>query len=435
MMTSTRRFRDLPLFLKGLLVLAVPLLALFVAGGILSWPQRQGRELSWLGLAAVALGFAGGILANGFVASGLVRRMEEMKGEARRIARREAVPGGDGGADEVGQLDRLLREAARSLAEREEALERSRAALAADNRQLLLQSEEAERASRMKSEFLSNMSHELRTPLNGIIGFAELLQDGKAGPVSAKQASYLGYVLTSGRHLVELINSVLDLAKVEAGKMEFFPSAVDLGQTVAEVTGILRAAAVRKRIEVVTEVDPAVGTVFTDPGKLKQVLYNFLSNALKFTPEAGRVSLAVLSLGDGRFGIEVEDSGPGVPAEERNRLFVPFQQLGASRGRKEPGTGLGLALTRRIVEAQGGRVGMRQGAGTGAVFFAVLPIRSVAVEALATAAEDTAAPAVEIPAAPVVLVVEDDPVERAWLDQSLRGAGYRVECAASAAEA
>ena len=228
-------------------------------------------------------------------------------------------------------------------------------------------------ANRLKSEFLANMSHELRTPLNAIIGFADLMFRGKVGPVSDDHKEYLGDILNSSRHLLQLINDVLDLAKVESGKMEFRPEPVDLGAIVAEVRDILRGLAAGKRIRVATHVDSSVAAAVLDPSKLKQVLYNYLSNALKFTPDEGRVALRVARADDDRVRIEVEDTGIGIRREDTHRLFVEFQQLDAGTAKKYAGTGLGLALTKRIVEAQGGRVGVESEAGAGSTFWAVLP--------------------------------------------------------------
>ena len=237
---------------------------------------------------------------------------------------------------------------------------------------------QAREASRLKSEFLANMSHELRTPLNAILGFTEMMHDGKVGPVSADQKEFLADVLTSSRHLLQLINDVLDLAKVESGKMEFRPEAVDVGKVAGEVRDILRSLAGSKRIPVELLVAPGLGTVVIDAGKLKQVLYNYLSNTLKFTDEGGRVTVRVGPEGDDRFRLEVEDSGIGIEPEDLGRLFVEFHQLDASSSKKYAGTGLGLALTRRIVEAQGGQVGATSAPGRGSTFFAVLPRRPIA---------------------------------------------------------
>jgi PAS domain S-box-containing protein len=283
-------------------------------------------------------------------------------------------------------------------------------------------------ASRLKSEFLANMSHELRTPLNAIIGFAELMHDGKVGPVAPDQKEYLGDILTSSRHLLGLINDVLDLSKIEAGKMEFLPEPVDLGKIAAEVRDILRSLAASRRIAIAIEVDPAASEAVADPAKLKQVLYNYLSNALKFTPEDGRVTLRFAPQGGEHFRLEVEDTGIGIRPEDLGRLFVEFQQLDVGAAKKYGGTGLGLALTRRIVEAQGGRVGVDSTPGRGSRFFAVLP------RAASPAAPLAPAPPPH-PDAPCVLVIEDDGRDRAWLVRELAAAGFAVEAAATGGEA
>jgi PAS domain S-box-containing protein len=228
-------------------------------------------------------------------------------------------------------------------------------------------------ASRMKSEFLANMSHELRTPLNAVIGFAELLHDGKAGAVSADQKEYLGDILTSAQHLLQLINDVLDLAKVEAGKMTFRMEPIDPARLAAEVRDTLRSLVGEKRMSIQLEVAPDFGDVVADAAKLRQILYNYLSNALKFTPDGGRVVVSITAEGRDHFRIAVADTGIGIRAEDLGRLFVEFQQLDGSAAKEYAGTGLGLALTKRIVEAQGGRVGVTSQPGKGSTFFAVLP--------------------------------------------------------------
>ena len=303
--------------------------------------------------------------------------------------------------------------------------------------QLLKKNEELEEqylrvqeANRLKSEFLANMSHELRTPLNSIIGFTELMHDGKVGPLNADQKEYMGDILTSSRHLLQLINDVLDLSKVESGKMEFRPEPVELGRLIGEVRDILRSIAGNKHIAITSEVVPALGQVMIDPAKLKQVLYNYLSNALKFTPDEGRVTVRVKPEGADFFRLEVEDTGIGIRQEDFGRLFAEFQQLDASAAKKYPGTGLGLALTKRLVEAQGGTVGVRSTFGKGSTFFAVLPrlARAVAQPAPRTG------PAPQ-PGAPKVLVVDDDVKDRIWLAQTIGEAGFHVETASTGAEA
>jgi protein-histidine pros-kinase len=231
----------------------------------------------------------------------------------------------------------------------------------------------AEEANRLKSEFLANMSHELRTPLNGIIGFADLMASGKVGPVSAEHQEYLGDILVSGRHLLQLINDILDLAKVEAGRMEFHPETVPLPDLVRETCSSVGSIAEGRKIAITTAIATNLGAIEADPARLRQVLYNFLSNAIKFSPVGGTVAVRIS--GDGRegFRIDVEDQGIGIKPEDLGRIFGEFTQLDAGPARRQQGTGLGLALTRRLVEAQGGRVGVTSEPGRGSVFTAFLP--------------------------------------------------------------
>jgi PAS domain S-box-containing protein len=254
------------------------------------------------------------------------------------------------------------------------------------NEELEEQSRRVQEANRLKSEFLANMSHELRTPLNAVIGFAEIIHDGKAGAVNPEQKEYLADVLTSSQHLLRLINDVLDLAKIESGKMEFLPEPVDIARLVNEVRDVLRTLAATRRISIRIDIAADVPPISSDPSKLKQVLYNYLSNALKFTPEGGRVDVRVRRESERTFRLEVEDTGIGILAADVSRLFTEFQQLDASASKKYAGTGLGLALTRRIVETQGGSVGVSSTPGVGSVFFAILPLQLVTVDAQATGA-------------------------------------------------
>jgi len=233
--------------------------------------------------------------------------------------------------------------------------------------------EEAEEANRLKSEFLANMSHELRTPLNSVIGFSEIIHDSKAGPVTADQKEYLGDILGSANHLLRLINDILDLAKIEAGKIQFHPERVMLEELTQEVCSSLRTAADDKKIVMSVDIDPTLGALQSDPGRLKQVLYNYLSNALKFTPDGGKVQVRGRPEGKDYFHVSVEDTGLGILPTDLRRLFVAFQQLDASSSKKFQGTGLGLALTKKIIEAQGGHVGVDSTPGKGTIFYAVLP--------------------------------------------------------------
>jgi signal transduction histidine kinase/DNA-binding response OmpR family regulator len=316
----------------------------------------------------------------------------------------------------------------RNLAERKKAEEE----LQDKNAELEKQSRRIEEANRLKSEFLANMSHELRTPLNAITGFSELMFDGKVGPVSPQQKECLDDILSSGKHLLGLINDVLDLAKIESGKMEFCPEPVRVEKLIGEARDILRAIAASKRIELRVEIEPGIGQVVTDPAKLKQVLYNYLSNALKFTPENGKVSLRAKPEGSDAFRVEVEDNGIGIRQEDIEKLFVEFQQLDSSMAKRSQGTGLGLALCKRIVEAQGGSVGVQSIPGKGSTFYAVLP--RVPAQG-ATVESETTGLASAKSDAPTILVIEDDEKERSWLSRMLAQTGYRVETAATGAEA
>jgi PAS domain S-box-containing protein len=228
-------------------------------------------------------------------------------------------------------------------------------------------------ASKMKSEFLANMSHELRTPLNGIIGFTEMLHDEVVGPVPPEHKEYLADILASAKHLLQLINDILDLSKIEAGKMEFQPEDIDLSDIVGEVCTILKSLSEKKQLRLEVELDSQSRLVHLDPRKLKQVLYNYLSNAIKFTPEGGKIQIRTRREDMETFRIEVADTGIGIKPEALKDLFVEFQQLDSSASKRYQGTGLGLALTKRIVETQGGSVGVESTEGQGSTFHAILP--------------------------------------------------------------
>jgi signal transduction histidine kinase len=229
------------------------------------------------------------------------------------------------------------------------------------------------KADRLKSEFLANMSHELRTPLNGIIGFSEFLVDGKPGGLNPKQAEYITDILNNGRHLLQLINDVLDLSKVEAGKMELNPAPFAVEKAISEACAVVKAMAQKKRIQIQATVAAELGTVTLDEGKFKQVLYNLLSNAVKFTNEGGRVEIAARRDGD-RFQVQVRDTGIGIRREDFERLFLEFSQLDSGAGRRFEGTGLGLALTKKIVEILGGEISVASEEGKGSTFTVAMPM-------------------------------------------------------------
>jgi len=311
-------------------------------------------------------------------------------------------------------------------------LKRLRNELQEKNRALEEQYQIVQDANRLKSEFLANMSHELRTPLNAIIGFSQMMHDGKVGAVSADHKEYLGDILASGRRLLELINDVLDVARLESGKMEFHPEAVQLSQLIEQVRVLLNKGAVSKRLSIETAVAPQVDNLLIDPAKFKQVLYNYLSNAIKFTPAGGRIAIRVYATENDHFRLEVQDSGIGIPPERFGELFTEFKQLEGGLNKRHQGTGLGLALTKKIVEAQNGRVGVENGAGQGCVFYAILPM--VAGGAATSTKADISATAVP-PGVSPVLVIANNENDLRWLSNALTQSGYFVDSAKSAAEA
>jgi protein-histidine pros-kinase len=254
----------------------------------------------------------------------------------------------------------------RDLTERKVQEELRRAELREQNRRI-------QEATRLKSEFLANMSHELRTPLNGIIGFSELLFDEKPGPLNAKQKEYLQDVLNSGRHLLQLINDVLDLAKIEAGRMNLIIEEFSLSGLLDEVCAVITPSLRAKGLRFDRTVAPDLPQVTLDQQKVKQIMYNLLSNAVKFTGEGGTVRLAARLADDDDVRIEVGDTGIGIRAEDLAKLFVEFQQIHGGADRRYQGTGLGLALTRRIVGLLCGRIEVSSEAGKGSSFRVFLP--------------------------------------------------------------
>jgi signal transduction histidine kinase len=234
--------------------------------------------------------------------------------------------------------------------------------------------QQIEAASRHKSEFLANMSHELRTPLNAIIGFSEVLLERMFGELNPKQEEYLKDVLSSGRHLLSLINDILDLSKVEAGKMELELSAFNLPVSLEGCLTLVRERATRHGIGLGLTVDERVGDVVADERKVRQVVLNLLSNAVKFTPEGGRITVEVTQ-GEGEVEIAVSDTGVGIAPEDQAAVFEEFRQVGSDQSRKSEGTGLGLALARKFVELHGGRIWLTSAVGKGSTFAFILPVR------------------------------------------------------------
>jgi PAS domain S-box-containing protein len=282
---------------------------------------------------------------------------------------------------------------ARDITKHKELLEAQRAAQAreeAARRQVLeIENRRIQEASRLKGEFVANMSHELRTPLNSIIGFAELMVDERLGPMPPKYAEFSSLILKSAGHLLQLINDILDLAKVESGKIDLKPERLLLSSIVEDVTSIASGLARKRNIRIDTIVDPKVDAVHLDPTRFKQVLYNYLSNAIKFSHDDGCVEVRIRPDGADQFCLEVQDWGIGIKDEDMSRLFIEFQQLDASTAKHYQGTGLGLALAKRIVEAQGGSVGVHTDFGAGCTFYAKMPKHVSARSADVTSSDAT----------------------------------------------
>ncbi len=230
-----------------------------------------------------------------------------------------------------------------------------------------------EEASRMKSEFLASMSHELRTPLNAVIGLSQLLKDGKAGLINSKQDEYLGDILSGGMHLFRLINDILDLSKIEAGKIELNLESINVGLAIREVCDLFFPLAMEKNIRLIQSISPEVNEALLDSQKFRQVLYNLISNAIKFSPKGGQVTVATTLDAENGLKLQVSDNGIGIKKEDIGRLFQQFIQLDSGSKRKFSGTGLGLVITKKLVELHRGHVGVESEFGTGSTFYAIFP--------------------------------------------------------------
>jgi signal transduction histidine kinase len=233
---------------------------------------------------------------------------------------------------------------------------------------------ELEAANRHKDEFLASMSHELRTPLNAVIGFSEVLLERMFGELNDKQEEYLNDILASGRHLLSLINDILDLAKIEAGRMELDLEEFEVAQAIDNAVVLVRERATRKGLALETALGPTLGAVRGDQRKVKQVLLNLLSNAVKFTPEGGRIEVRAQRL-DGVVEVAVSDTGIGIASEDQEAVFEEFRQVGTDYEKKHEGTGLGLTLSRKFVELHGGSIAVKSRVGEGSTFTFTLPVR------------------------------------------------------------
>ncbi|HEU4749265.1 MAG TPA: response regulator, partial [Gemmatimonadaceae bacterium] len=310
-------------------------------------------------------------------------------------------------------------------------------------------------ASRMKSEFLANMSHELRTPLNAIIGFSEVLGDGLLGDLTPQQRGFIGDIFSSGKHLLSLINDILDLSKVEAGKMVLDLESVELSGLIANSMTIIREKAASRRVDLITKVPNGIGSIRADGRKLKQIVYNLLSNAVKFANEGGTVTIEAarvrreevglldttstgraFPLPPSRFEdflrISVTDTGMGISAEGLERLFKPFSQIDSGLARKFEGTGLGLAMVKLLVELHCGTTAVESTVGDGSRFTIWLPLRPAGEVVPEGAVKTPATPVAVFPGERVALVVEDDLKSADLVRLQLEAEGFTVIHAESA---
>jgi signal transduction histidine kinase/DNA-binding response OmpR family regulator len=346
--------------------------------------------------------------------------------------------------DEVSTLIESVNEMLEQIQQRDGALQRAHheleqrvrertAELAVANKELDLRNREVERATQMKSKFLASMSHELRTPLNAIVGFSDLLAEGTPGQLNDKQKRFVNHIKQGSGHLLQLINDILDLSKIEAGQLELRSEDFQIRDTLPEVLSTIRPLAMVKNIQIEQTMENDQH-VYADRVRFKQILYNLLSNAVKFTPKAGRIDIDCH--GDGNsVCISVTDSGVGIRAEDQAVIFEEFRQVEGPAGATQEGTGLGLAITKRLVEQQGGRITLESEFGKGSRFTFTLPAGSRGSE-IPSANEPTSLSIVagEGRGKPLILVVDDEVTARELLASYLCPE-YRIAMAESGEEA
>jgi signal transduction histidine kinase/CheY-like chemotaxis protein len=312
-------------------------------------------------------------------------------------------------AREVAELTRLTQELQRRGAELEDASLR------------------VQETDRLKSQFLANMSHELRTPMNSIIGFSEILIERLGDKIEEKHLSFLRHILTSGQHLLGIINDILDLSKIEAGRMEIYAEKFEVRQVIESVCAVIRGMG-RTKVPVFTiDVDPRLPLIETDLTKFKQILFNLLSNAVKFSPGNAPIAISAFHAGnshdEGTITVSVRDEGVGIDPKNHEVIFDEFRQIDGSERREFGGTGLGLALVKKFVQLQGGWVRVESSPGKGSTFSFTLPVRSRAAVVSATPELAPTESRAE-PRAERVLVVEDDAQAYALISSALGSAGY-----------
>jgi len=337
------------------------------------------------------------------------------------------------GRDELGRLASSFNAMAEDLQQSQSELDEHNKNLelkVAEKTQILsLANRRLEEMNRLKSEFLANMSHELRTPLNAILGFTDLMIDGQCGQLTEQQSTYLQTVYTSGQHLLNLINSILDLSKIEAGKMEVFPEEFYVQDVIEFALSLVAPQASKKQIHLHQAVAADVKTVVADQTKMQQILQNLLTNAVKFTPENGRVGIVVTQDDNGVL-FAISDTGVGISKQDQQKIFSAFTQVDATYTRRFEGTGLGLSLVDHYVRMHRGKVWVESEEGKGSTFYVRLP--RATSSGLAPGAD---AKKVEAPPADTILVIEDDPMARSIMKQYLEPTGCKVHFATNKEEA
>ena len=329
--------------------------------------------------------------------------------------------------EQIQQRDSALQHAHDQLEHR---VEERTIQLAVANKELELRNREVERATQLKSKFLASMSHELRTPLNAIVGFSDLLAEETPGPLSVKQKRFVDHIRQGSTHLLQLINDILDLSKVEAGQLELHLENFSIGDALPEVLSIIRPLAMPKNIRMENSTG-ANHLIYADRGRFKQILYNLLSNAVKFTPTGGRVDIDCVADGD-FIRVSVTDTGIGIRPEDQQLVFEEFRQVEGADAAQ--GTGLGLAITRRLVEQQGGKISLESELGRGCRFTFTLPAGASASEPLNPEILEPAQGKASGRLKPMILIVDDEVAARELLATYLESE-YRIETAASGAQA